>query len=225
MSGDRDSGEEGAAGAQRPPLAVGRPFLAPTPRSAPAVTPPAPGMGRVTPPYLPRELTYTPTRLVAVPPPTTEAPPAGGGPGEGASPLEASPLAHGAGRQAPAVEPTSEGAAPGRDDDEDAWAWGGESAPPAIGEPAAAIAESAFESAGLRPGAVHAEHDWFEQTPAGAPATPSALPVEERAAQTLEALAAQLRAGTLGFAPRAAVDSDEAVLATVLAALFARRAR
>ena len=104
--------------------------------------------------------------------------------------------------------------------DEDAWEWGGEAPPeahdyvaagwpPAKAHPAAAVAGD--------------DPDWFEH-PLVASARPMMLP-EERAAQALEALASQLRAGSLTLDARAALDSEEAVLATVLAALFARRVR
>lgn len=227
--GHVSSGAEGRAGGtlggQRPPLAVGRPFLAPTPRSAPAVTPPPAAPGRVTPPFLPRELSYTPARMPVVPPPVAQPPEGGALTGEGDTARAGSLAAVEAARAAPDVAPRPADAPASAAEEEDAWAWGGETAPPAIGEPAAAITDSPFESAAVRPDLQPAGADWFDHPLGGSDALGAELPPEERAALALESLVVRLRTGTLALDARAAVDSDEAVLASVLAALFARRAR
>lgn len=224
---EQGSGEptEPAPGARSAP-AVTRPFLGPTPRSARSVTP-APAAGRVTPPYLPRELSYTPARVAAVPAaPPAPAAPSAPAPKDAAAAHPANEIA---GPNAEAVRPAEPSSWPGgpnpRGREEDAWDWGGEPQAQASAESAGEWAAPVAATQGT-PALTHPQDpDWFEQPLAGrGPAANMRLP-EERAAEAMEALAHQLRTGALTLDGRAALDSEEAVLASVLAALFARRVR
>lgn len=213
------------------PVLTGVPFLAPTPRFTRAVTPP--DDRRITPPFVPGARPFPP-------PQRDERTESGAGEGvRGAAADAAGVLPPEPAAIAVAHEPVAPGtpvvaplqAAPSApDDDQDAWDWGhGEEIPvEKAGNPATLLGlqDAARGSAAGSGAFLESVATSVEQGAPGArgDAVPP-LETAEVAARVLESLAGRLRARSLVLDASAPVDSEAAVLASVLATLFTHRGR